>query len=193
LFSISQQIQKQWLSAHLSYKKPRFVSSSEAFLKTLSSMKHFIQLLSLFVLLHTFGCGGSKSSTKSNTAQTTTNAAQSEADNNKIDIAKFVGDYTVQDECNGDFGYVVKIRPGLDNSLLITGLGTFQQTVTATLVDAMQFTIVDYNNTKPGELLTVKSIGNAVRDKATGTISLQYYISDTDNIDTNCQASMVKQ
>lgn len=155
-------------------------------------MKHFIQLLSFFMLLHTFGCGGSKSSTKNNTTQTTTNAAKSETDNNKIDIAKFVGDYTVQDECNGDFGYVVKIRPGLDNSLLITGLGTFQQTVTATLVDAMQFTIVDYNNTKPGELLTVKSIGNAVRDKATGNISLEYYIAD-ENIDTNCKANMVKQ
>lgn len=156
-------------------------------------MKYFIQLLSLFVLLHTFGCGGSKSSTKNNASQTTTNAAKTESGNNSnIDISKFVGDYTVQDECNGDFGYVVKIQPGLDNSLLITGLGTFQQTVTATLVDAMQFTIVDYNNTKPGEALTIKSVGNAVRDKATGNISLEYYIAD-ENIDTNCKANMVKQ
>lgn len=146
-----------------------------------------------------FSCKGSKSATQTNstantTTNTTTNTAKNESGNkDNADLAKFVGDYTVQDECNGDFGYVVKIRPGLDNTLLITGLGTFPQTVTATLVDAIQFTIIDYNNTKEGQTLTVKGVGNGVRDKATGTIALEYYISDSESIDTNCRASMVKQ
>lgn len=158
-------------------------------------MKQLFSLLFLCSLSLIFSCKGSKLSTQNNsTPNTTTNTAKNESGNKEnTDLAKFVGDYTVQDECNGDFGYVVKIRPGLDNTLLITGLGTFPQTVTATLVDAMQFTIIDYNNTKEGQTLIVRGVGNGLRDKATGTIALEYYISDSESIDTNCRASMVKQ
>lgn len=158
-------------------------------------MKQLFLLLLLCSISLMFSCKGSKSSTQNKSAtNTATNTAKNESGNKEnTDLAKFVGDYTVQDECNGDFGYVVKIRPGLDNTLLITGLGTFPQTVTATLVDAMQFAIIDYNNTKEGQALTIRGVGNGMRDKATGTIALEYYISDSESIDTNCRASMVKQ
>lgn len=159
-------------------------------------MRLYCLIISIFCL--SVACGSHKNvatpgNNNTNNSQQSTNSPKNTTNTAALGAAetdKYVGSYTAQDQCNGDFTYNVTIKKGREaNELLLLGVGSMGDEVilSAQMLDAMQLEI--------GETATndmqIKVNGKAVRDKATGIISFSYTMSGGDGDYNDCYVSLI--
>ena len=158
-------------------------------------MRLYCLIIGIFCL--SIACGSRKNATTQ--ANNTTNSSQSTnspknttntAASSTAEANKYVGNYTAQDQCNGDFTYNVAIKQGTEaNELLLLGVGSMGNEVvlSAQMLDAMQLEIGETTTND----MQIKVNGKAVRDKATGIITFSYTMSGGDGDYNDCRVSLI--